>query len=57
VPGMSVETDMMKRDVRAHPKVQSKEICETYRYIQFDVSKFGLPVIHSGAKVIQPALR
>jgi hypothetical protein len=54
---MSVETDMMKRDVRAHPKVQSKEICETYRYIQFDVSKFGLPVIHSGAKVIQPALR
>ena len=26
----------------------------TYRYIQFDVSRFGLPVSHSGAKVIQP---
>jgi hypothetical protein len=27
---------------------------ETHRYIQFDVSRFGLPVNHSGAKVIQP---
>lgn len=26
----------------------------THRYIQFDVSRFGLPVNHSGAKVIQP---
>ena len=29
----------------------------TYRYIQFDVSRFGLPVSHSGAKVIQPVER
>lgn len=26
----------------------------TYRYIQFDVSRLGLPVNHSGANVIQP---
>ena len=32
----------------------SKEYGDTYRYIQFDVSRLGLPVNHSGAKVIQP---
>jgi len=32
---------------------KSKRSC-TYRYIQFDVSRFGEPVNHSGAKVIQP---
>jgi hypothetical protein len=28
----------------------------TYRYIQLDVSRFGFPVSHSGAKVIQPTV-
>jgi len=30
---------------------------QTYRYIQFDVSRLGLPVNHSGANVIQPKMR
>lgn len=33
----------------------SREHGDTYRYIQFDVSRLGLPVNHSGANVIQPS--
>jgi hypothetical protein len=40
------------------PKQQRKESqVSTYRYIQFDVSKFGLPVNHSGEKVMKPMQR
>jgi hypothetical protein len=34
---------------------QTIEKC-TYRYIQLEVSRLGLPVNHSGAKVIHPAV-
>lgn len=35
-------------------ETMNSKLKATYRYIQFDVSRLGLPVNHSGAKVIQP---
>ena len=37
-----------------HGKNSTTKRASTYRYIQFDVSRLGEPVNHSGAKVIQP---
>jgi hypothetical protein len=52
----SVELECDKPKARGRDE-SCVEMKFTYRYIQFDVSRFGLPVSHSGAKVIQPKKR
>jgi hypothetical protein len=44
-------------DPQSRNAEKGRKIESTYRYIQLLVSKFGLPVNHSGAKVIQPTKR
>lgn len=50
---------LVAADLVVQPRTRDRRNVEkkdaTYRYIQFDVSRFGLPVNHSGTKVIQPS--
>lgn len=53
---MGIEKKEIKKEKKKKKKRRRKEKKNelTYRYIQLEVSRLGLPDSHSGAKVIQP---